>query len=143
MEATTTKTGKFIFGNANNYKAEFGTINPKPKSSYIKVGGLHKLIDPEQSLEAAIRSLRVSLKRFVHQTSKELFEDLIPSRTIVEIEQTDCCIKKLSYFAINIDLFFENSIDLKSKEIKDKHQVLTELLVEYLEENRLFIFIPK
>jgi len=47
-----------------------------------------------------------------------------------------------SYFTIDISLFFNELINIRDKDTNDYHLVFSELVIEYLEENRDFIFKP-
>lgn len=127
----------------NGFRGDFGTITKEKISSYLNLVGYIQSNHPLSDFEEDIRILRIKLRRYVLKTYAEVFEVPQNQRTYVSFEFSEKTQLTARYFHLNIDLFFNETINVRDKAIQDKHQVLLELLVEWLLENREFKFYAR
>jgi hypothetical protein len=130
------------------YNTNFGVMNrSKQTSSFVYFGGWMSQIDKENDLRRNYSLFKVRLRNMLRKISLELFGELIDdSRTILTIDFPEDIkyMKNVSDVFVNIEmaLFFRQTIDIDDLDINDKHTVLIELILEFIEDDTIFTFSP-
>lgn len=135
----------------HGFNTKFGVMDrSNQKSSYIAVGAWVKPKEEKDILNNHINGFKSIFRVFSNKCINGIFGELINDSIIIRnIEYTDNdnylqTIKTgYTFISIELTIFFKSEIDIKSKEMKDKHQLVCSSIVDLLLENRDLSFVPK
>jgi hypothetical protein len=135
------KTGKYIpLGTYNNVKFGYGTVDFKNlKTIYIK---LNSWLQPENETDDFDQIIYRS-RRIIKELIFNLKNPLFKSQSIVDLDVRTKGIKleKKSFMNLEITLFVEKQFDVRSKEVKELVNNITENVInDCLTDKKLFNF---
>ncbi len=131
--------------NTTEYTAEWGVVSRKSQqSTYLN---LRFWVSPKEDGEFTrnVFKLHNLIRRSVYRYTCELFDNLLVERNIVDCDSTTSdkylrvSGKSSTFLGVEIDLFFDGSIDIrKDKELCLKHKQLIELVMADIYANKWF-----
>jgi len=137
------KTGKFIpLGYYKDVKIGYGTVDYKNlKTIYIK---LNSWIEPENEKDEFNRLL-LKTKKNIKSRIYDLRSDFFKKESIVDLDVRTKGIRlgKKSFLNLEITLFTEKPLDIKSKELKSMISDLTKNIVESDLDNKILFNFHK
>lgn len=135
------KNGKYIpLGIYNNVKMGYGTVDFKNlKTIYLK---LNSWLEPNNETDDFDRMINTS-KKSIKQIIMNLGDDNFKSQSIVDLDirTNGIKLKKKSFMNLEVTLYVDKQIEIKSKTTKDLIKNLIERIINQgLNNKRLFNF---
>lgn len=124
------KTGKYIpLGTYNNVKYGYGTVDYKNlKTVYLKLNSWLQPENETDDFDYLISKTRRTIKEIIYNLKNNNFKQ--QSIVDLDIRTKGIKLEKRSFMNLEVTLYVDKHFDVKSKEIRNLMNTLTESIIE-------------
>jgi hypothetical protein len=135
------KNGKYIpLGEYKNVKIGYGTVDYKNlKTIYLKFNSWLQPINDTDDFDLSISKSRRKIKEIIYNLKNQNFKQ--QSIVDLDIRTKGIKLEKRSFMNLEVTLYVEKQLEIKSKDFKNSAKNILETIVDFgLEDKNLFNF---